>query len=106
MQRKVLLLHAVGGNSFDIFKSLADHGTTYNHAKAALISYFKRKVNKEYERAVFRRRRQETGETIDVYHTRLHKTAASLRFHGLRWGNKITRHTNDNVLEASQARTN
>ena len=79
-QKKALLLHAVGGNTFDIFMSLADHGTTYNHAKAALTNYFKPKVNKEYERAVFRRLRQETGETIDVYHTRLRKAAASCDF--------------------------
>ena len=71
-QKKALLLHAVGGNTFDIFMSLAEHGTTYNHAKAALTNYFKPKVNKEYERAVFRRLRQETGETIDVYHTQFH----------------------------------
>ena len=37
-------------------------------------------MNKEYERAVFRRLRQETGETIDVYHTRLRKAAASCDF--------------------------
>ena len=52
----------------------------HNHAKAALTNYFKPKVNKEYERAVFRRLRQETGETIDVYHTRLRKAAASCDF--------------------------
>ena len=80
VQRKALLLHAVGENTFDIFMSLADHGTTYNHAKAALTNYFKPKVNKEYERAVFRRLRQETGESIDVYHTRLRKAAASCDF--------------------------
>ena len=79
-RKKALLLHAVGGNTFDIFMSLADHGTTYNHAKAGLTNYFKPKVNKEYERAVFRRLRQETGETIDVYHTRLRKAAASCDF--------------------------
>ena len=58
--------------------NLADHGTTYNHAKAALTNYFKLTVNKEYERAVFRRLRQETGESID--HTRLRKRAASCDF--------------------------
>ena len=62
-----LLLHAVGGNTFDIFMNLADHGTTFNHDKAAITNNFKPTVNKEYERAVFRRLRQETGESIDVY---------------------------------------
>ena len=47
VQKKTLLLHAVGENTFDIFMSLADHGTSYNHAKAALTSYFKPKVNME-----------------------------------------------------------
>ena len=79
-QKKALLLHAVGGNTFDIFMSLANNGTTYNHAKEALTNYFKPKVNKEYERAVFRRLRQETDETIDVYHTRLRKAAANCDF--------------------------
>ena len=83
MQRKALLLHVVGSNTFDIFMNFADKGTTHNQAKAALTNYFKPKVNKEYERAVFRRLRQEPGEKIDAYHTRLRNAFASCSFEDL-----------------------
>ena len=80
MCREKQLLHAVGSNTFDIFMNLADKGTTYNQAKAALTNYFKPKVNKEYERAVFRCLRQEPGEKIDAYHTCLRNAVASYGF--------------------------
>ena len=79
VQRKVLLLHAVWSNTFEIFMNLADNGITYNQANAA----FKLKVNKEYERAVFRRLRQEPGKKTDAYHTHLRNAVASCGFEDL-----------------------
>ena len=80
VQRKALLLHAMGSNTFDIFMNVADKDTTYNQAKAALTNFFKPKVNKEYERAVFRRLRQEPGEKIYAYHTRMRNGVTSCGF--------------------------
>ena len=40
-------------------------------------------MNKEYERAVFRRLRQEPGEKIDAYHMRLRNAVASCGFEDL-----------------------
>lgn len=82
-QKRALLLHAVGSTIFDIFVNLPNRGTTYEQAKTALTAYFKPKVNREYERAVFRRMRQESGEKIDAYHTRLRQAAASCEFNDI-----------------------
>ena len=60
--------------------NLQDKSTTYSQLKTALTNYFKPKVNKEYERGVFRRIRQEPGEKIDAYHIRLRQETSSCGF--------------------------
>ena len=62
---------------------MSQTGTTYNEAKTKLSTFFKPKVNVEYERAVFRHIRQLPNETIDAYHTRLRIAAGSYSFYSM-----------------------
>lgn len=79
-QQRALLLHCVGPNTYDKFETLGIQETTYISAHQALTAYFKPKVNVEYERAVFRRAKQEKGECIDAYCTRLRELATTCNF--------------------------
>lgn len=67
-RKRALLLHYAGEEFYDIFDTFADTGNdeNYDQAKDALINYFEPKVNKEYERYVFRQTKQSEGETVDT----------------------------------------
>ena len=82
-QQRAILLHSLGSDTFDKLQSMSQTGTTYNEAKTKLSTFFKPKVNVEYERAVFRRIRQLPDETIDAYHTRLRIAAGSCSFYSM-----------------------
>ena len=80
-QKRALLLHSIGPHTFDKFETLDTvENETYEQASTKLTAYFKPKVNVEYERAVFRRSKQEKGETIDGFCTRLRELSVTCDF--------------------------
>ena len=79
-QKRALLLHSIGPVTYDKFETLENTGATYKDAAEKLTGYFKPKVNKEYERAVFRRAKQAKGEGIDAYCTRLRELSSTCEF--------------------------
>ncbi|KAK3092457.1 hypothetical protein FSP39_003031 [Pinctada imbricata] len=81
-RRRALLLHYAGEEVYDIFDTLTDTGNdeNYDQAKECLKQYFEPKVNKEYERYVFRQSQQNSDETVDQYHTRLRQLANKCEF--------------------------
>ena len=78
-QQRALLLHCVGPNTYKL-ETMDVAEATYKAAHEALTSYFNPKVNLEYECAVFRRAKQEKGESIDAYFIRLCELAATCNF--------------------------
>ena len=69
-QRRVLLLHSAGK---DVQEILADTGAAADYAKAekALNDCFIPKVNSMYQNHVFRRIKQQDGESVAQFVTRL-----------------------------------
>ena len=72
-RKKALLLHYAGDEVFEIYETLglSDDETNYEAVKQGLTNYFQPKKNKEFERYEFRNMRQNRGETIDQFATRL-----------------------------------
>lgn len=84
--RKAILLHYAGEKVHDIFTTLTlaqDEEDPYKQALDALDAYFVPKRNKEYDIYKFRQSKQETGETIDTFHTRLRKLAETCEFENI-----------------------
>lgn len=82
-RRKAILLHYAGEEVHDIFPTLTlaqDEEDPYKQALDALDAYFVPKRNKEFDIYKFRQSKQETGETIDTFHTRLRKLAETCAF--------------------------
>ncbi len=77
-RKRALLLCYAGDKVYEIFDTFTDAGGVddYDTAKTKLDDYFKPLKNVEYEIFTFREARQEPGETIDQYCTRL-KTLAN-----------------------------
>ena len=81
VQKRNLLLHNAGLEVQEIFETLvAETGTTYAQAKTALDAHFTPKVNKWYERHIFRNRGQNENETIGQYVTQLRVLAGTCEF--------------------------
>jgi hypothetical protein len=85
-RKKALLLHYAGEEVHDMFSTLtlAPHVgegdlDLYKQASDALNDYFIPKRNKEYVYK-FRQSKQEQGESIDTYHTKLRKLAENCEF--------------------------
>lgn len=84
--RKAILLHYAGEEVHDIFTTLTlgqDEEDPYKQALEALDAYFVPKRNKEYDIHKFRQSKQETGETIDIFNTRLRKLAETCEFENI-----------------------
>ncbi|XP_070550159.1 uncharacterized protein [Ptychodera flava] len=79
-RQRALLLHWAGEEVSEIFDTLPETGTDFETAKSQLTSYFSLKKNMEYERFVFRDTMQNSGESIDAYHTRLQRLANTCDF--------------------------
>ena len=84
-RQKALLLHYVGEETNNIFGTLtvsepADGETVFDTAVNAITSYLKPKRNIAYEEYLFRQAKQEKGETIMVYCTRLKQLAKTCEF--------------------------
>ena len=100
-RRKALLLHYVGEEAYDIYDSFTDtekgigatreetnsNGETVNvpdeYAKLckSFTSYFTPKQNLSFEVYKFRQAKQEEGESIDSFYTRLRTLSSTCNFH-------------------------
>ena len=79
-RKRALLLHSAGPRVQTIFETLDDTGNTYASAIQSLDTYFQPLVNKYYERYRFRQIRQQQGEAIDRFVSRLRQQAAKCSF--------------------------
>ena len=81
-RQRALLLHFVGEDVYNIFRTLKDTGAVdnYDKAKAELTKYFQPKKNVEYEIFTFRQAKQNSAETLDMYATRLRQLARYCEF--------------------------
>ncbi len=81
-QQRALLLHYAGPSVDDIFDTLSDTGEDkdYKTAVDALNAYFMPKVNSAFEEYNFRQAKQQHGENIDGFHTRLRQLAQTCEF--------------------------
>ncbi|XP_057312326.1 uncharacterized protein K02A2.6-like [Hydractinia symbiolongicarpus] len=81
VRKRALILHCAGDDVQEVFETLPNVGTTYADAAAALKIFFEPKQNKHFERHVFRCCKQNDGENIDAYVTRLRILAKTCVFH-------------------------
>ncbi|KAK3092635.1 hypothetical protein FSP39_005203 [Pinctada imbricata] len=82
-RQKALLLHYAGIEVHDIFSTLQvndNEEDVFKQTTDALNAYFAPKVNREFEVYKFRNAKQNIGENIDTYHTRLRKLAETCEF--------------------------
>ena len=81
-QKRALLLHLGGDSLYKVFKGLTDTGEDYATAVQKLDEYFMPKKNVRYERYVFKQARQETGESLDQFVTKLRTLSPWYLQHG------------------------
>ena len=78
-QKKSLLLYYSGVEVSDIFDTLTvasgEGVDVYKAATDALTAHFAPSKNTEYERFLFRDAKQNPGETMNAFHTRLQRIA-------------------------------
>uniref|UniRef100_H3BEZ3 Retrotransposon gag domain-containing protein n=1 Tax=Latimeria chalumnae TaxID=7897 RepID=H3BEZ3_LATCH len=84
-RQRALLLHYGGESVNDIFDTLPDtvpgeNDNALDKAIDALTAYFTHNQNIEHKVYVFRRAKQEQGENLAAYHTRLRKLAMTCNF--------------------------
>ena len=79
-RRRALLLHYAGEEVNEIFETLPNTGNDYDTAVTKLTEYFSPKKNTEFEVYKFWQAKQEAGETIDTYHTRLRLLSLTCEF--------------------------
>lgn len=76
-QKRATLLHMAGEEVQQIFDTLpnSDEATTFQQALTKLNDQFNVKKNVPYERIIFHEAKQESGESVDAFVTRLRKLA-------------------------------
>lgn len=79
-RQRALLLHYAGEEVNDIFETLPDTGDDYDTAVAKLTEYFAPNKNADFEIYKFRQTKQEAGESIDTFHTRLRQLSLTIEF--------------------------
>ena len=81
-QQRALLLYHAGPRIRGIFKQLHDTGDAdaFDTAKIKLTEYFEPQKNRRYEVFCFRQAKQEQGESLDKFHTRLRSLAETCEF--------------------------
>ena len=81
-RKRALLLYQAGSRVREIFHQLEDVGTDadYDQARDKLTAYFEPQKNQRYEVYKFRQTRQEEGETLDKFHTRLRNLSSNCEF--------------------------
>ena len=84
-RKRALLLYLAGSRVREIFQHLPDVGNAddYDIAKTKLTTHFEPQKNRRYEVNRFRETKQELGETLDQYHTRLQALSTACEFHDL-----------------------
>ena len=68
-----MLLHIAGPDTQDVFETLTDTGTEYQHALIKLDAHFSIKKNIPFERSVFHSTMQQKSESIEQFVTHLRK---------------------------------
>ena len=81
-RKRALLLYQAGQRVREIFKQIPESGEEddYDTAKTKLQQHFQPQRNRRYEVYSFRQAKQERGETLDQFHTRLRSLAQSCEF--------------------------
>ena len=84
-RQRALLLHYPGESVNGIFETLpnteaGEDEVPFEKAATALTNYFTPKKNREYEVYVLRKAKQENGENISAFHTRLRQLAMNCEF--------------------------
>ena len=81
-RKRALLLYQAGSRVREIFAQLPDTGEDddYSAARTKLTEYFEPQKNTRYEVYKFRQTRQEVGETLDTFYTRLRKLSVNCEF--------------------------
>ena len=81
-QQRTLLLYQAARRIREIFKQLPDTGDAdaFNTAKTKLTEYFEPQKNRRYEVFCFRQVKQEQGESLDKFHTRLRSLVETCEF--------------------------
>ena len=84
-RKRALLLYLAGSRVREIFQHLQDVGNAddYDTAKTKLTTHFEPQKNRRYEVYRFRETKQEQGETLDQYHTRLRALSTACEFQDL-----------------------
>lgn len=81
-RKRALLLYQAGQRVREIFRQLENTGDNndYDTAKAKLKGHFEPQKNRRYEVYNFRQSKQERGETLDQFHTRLRSRAQTCEY--------------------------
>lgn len=79
-RQRALLLHYGGQDLFDIFETLDGTGDDFETLKTKLTTHFEPKKNAEFEIYKFRQCKQNPGESIDEFHTRLRQMSKNCEF--------------------------
>ena len=84
-RKRALLLYLASSRVREIFQYLHDTGNAddYDTAKTKLTTHFEPQKNRRYEVYRFRETKQEQGETLDQYHTRLRALSTACEFQDL-----------------------
>lgn len=80
VQKRATLLHMAGERVQQVFETLGDTGTSFQHACDVLDAYFKPKKNVTFERYKFKQLTQERGETTAMYITRMRQAVGSCEY--------------------------
>ena len=81
-RKRALLLYQAGSRVREIFRQLQDTGEDKDYKKAVdkLNEYFEPQKNRLYEVYKFRQAKQQEGETLDQFHTRLRSLSQTCEF--------------------------
>ena len=79
-RQRALLLNYAGEEVCEIFETIPDSGDDFDKAKEKLDEYFDLKKNIEYEIYTFRQAKQNSGESMNSYHSRLLQLASTCEF--------------------------
>ena len=81
-RKRALLLYQAGSRVHEIFRQLQDTGEDkdYKTAVDKLNEYFEPQKNRLYKVYKFRQAKQEEGETLDQFHTRLRSLSQTCEF--------------------------
>ncbi len=84
-RKRAMLLYYAGEQVQDIFETFPDKGDPDDFDKAVqlLTEYFSPSHNVEYEIYIFRQSKQNPGETVDAFYTRLRQLAQNCKFNNV-----------------------